>query len=81
MLKVILPTLILAPTAMTTKPLYTFNLFTMYSTILALISLTWLKSSMNTEPTFSTPQLMVDPISAPLLVLSCWLLPLMVLAS
>nr|AAA67398.1 presumptive protein 4 [Sceloporus grammicus] len=81
MLKVILPTLILAPTAMTTKPPYTFNLFTMYSTILALISLTWLKSSMNTEPTFSTPQLMVDPISAPLLVLSCWLLPLMALAS
>lgn len=81
MLKVILPTLILAPTAMTTKRQYTLNLFTIYSTILALISLTWLKSPINTEPTFSTSQLIIDPISAPLLVLSCWLLPLIVLAS
>nr|DAC76982.1 TPA_asm: NADH dehydrogenase subunit 4 [Sceloporus woodi] len=81
MLKMILPTLMLAPTAMMTKPSYTFNLFTAYSATLALISLTWLKTSMNTEPTFSTPHLMIDPVSAPLLTLSCWLLPLMVLAS
>nr|AKJ76925.1 NADH dehydrogenase subunit 4 [Urosaurus ornatus] len=81
MLKIILPTLMLAPTALIAKPLYTFSLFTSYSMLLALISLTWLKPSMNTELTFSTQHLTVDPISAPLLSLSCWLLPLMVLAS
>nr|AKJ76870.1 NADH dehydrogenase subunit 4 [Holbrookia maculata] len=81
MLKVILPTLMLAPTTMVTKPSNMFNTFLIYSMLLALISLTWLKPTMNTEPTFLTPHLMIDSISAPLLVLSCWLLPLMVLAS
>nr|QCT81605.1 NADH dehydrogenase subunit 4 [Urosaurus nigricaudus] len=81
MLKIILPTLMLAPTAMMTKPTYTFSIFSSYSMLLALLSLTWFKSPMNTEPTFSSPYLTVDPISAPLLTLSCWLLPLMVLAS
>nr|AKJ76822.1 NADH dehydrogenase subunit 4 [Cophosaurus texanus] len=81
MLKVILPTLMLAPTTLVTKPSDMFNTFLAYSMFLALVSLTWLKPTMNTEPTFSTPHLMIDPISAPLLVLSCWLLPLMVLAS
>nr|AZZ71407.1 NADH dehydrogenase subunit 4 [Holbrookia lacerata] len=81
MLKVILPTLMLAPMAMVIKPSNMFTSFLAYSMLLAMISLTWLKPSMNMEPTFSTPHLMIDPISAPLLVLSCWLLPLMVLAS
>nr|YP_009446483.1 NADH dehydrogenase subunit 4 [Phrynosoma blainvillii]ATY40971.1 NADH dehydrogenase subunit 4 [Phrynosoma blainvillii] len=81
MLKIILPTLMLAPTSMIIKSTYIFNTFSMYSMLLALISLTWLKSSLNTEPTFSTQHLMIDPVSAPLLTLSCWLLPLMVLAS
>nr|YP_009560191.1 NADH dehydrogenase subunit 4 [Holbrookia lacerata]AZZ71316.1 NADH dehydrogenase subunit 4 [Holbrookia lacerata]AZZ71329.1 NADH dehydrogenase subunit 4 [Holbrookia lacerata] len=81
MLKVILPTLMLAPMTMVIKPSNMFNTFLIYSMLLALISLTWLKPTMNTEPTFLTTHLMVDSISAPLLVLSCWLLPLMVLAS
>nr|AZZ71732.1 NADH dehydrogenase subunit 4 [Holbrookia lacerata] len=81
MLKVILPTLMLAPTAMVIKSSNMFSSFLVYSMLLAMISLTWLKPTMNMEPTFSTPHLMIDPISAPLLVLSCWLLPLMVLAS
>nr|YP_009144602.1 NADH dehydrogenase subunit 4 [Uta stansburiana]AKJ76846.1 NADH dehydrogenase subunit 4 [Uta stansburiana] len=81
MLKIILPTLMLAPTALIMKQPYLFNLFSLYSMLLAFISLTWLKSPMNTEPTFSMPYMMIDPISAPLLTLSCWLLPLMVLAS
>nr|AKJ76902.1 NADH dehydrogenase subunit 4 [Phrynosoma sherbrookei] len=81
MLKVILPTLMLAPTSMIIKPNHIFNTFFMYSMLLALISLMWLKPTLNTEPTFSTQHLMIDPISAPLLTLSCWLLPLMVLAS
>nr|AKJ76859.1 NADH dehydrogenase subunit 4 [Callisaurus draconoides] len=81
MLKVILPTLMLAPTAMVIKPCSMFNTSLIYSMVLALISLTWLKPTMNTEPILSTNHLMVDSISAPLLVLSCWLLPLMILAS
>nr|NP_115845.1 NADH dehydrogenase subunit 4 [Iguana iguana]CAC37092.1 NADH dehydrogenase subunit 4 [Iguana iguana] len=81
MLKIILPTILLTPTILTTKAPHTFNTFTAYSTLLALLSLTWLKPTLTSNTTFSNQLLAVDPISAPLLVLSCWLLPLMVLAS
>nr|YP_009170389.1 NADH dehydrogenase subunit 4 [Conolophus subcristatus]ALE29387.1 NADH dehydrogenase subunit 4 [Conolophus subcristatus] len=81
MLKVILPTIMLVPTVLATKPSHTFNTFTAYSTMLALLSLTWLKPTLTSETTFSNQCLAVDPISSPLLVLSCWLLPLMALAS
>nr|YP_009139077.2 NADH dehydrogenase subunit 4 [Cyclura pinguis] len=81
MLKIALPTLLLTPTILTTKPSHMMSTFIAYSTLLALLSLTWLKPTLTSEMTFSNQWLAVDPISAPLLVLSCWLLPLMVLAS
>nr|AKJ76834.1 NADH dehydrogenase subunit 4 [Gambelia wislizenii] len=81
MLKIILPTILLAPTTMILKPTQMFNTFILYSLTLAMLSLTWLKHPTNSEPLFSNTWLAIDHISAPLLVLSCWLLPLMALAS
>nr|YP_002970989.1 NADH dehydrogenase subunit 4 [Polychrus marmoratus]BAH70469.1 NADH dehydrogenase subunit 4 [Polychrus marmoratus] len=81
MLKIILPTMLLAPTALLSKPHQMFCTFTTYALLIALTSLSWLKPSLTSEPTFSNQLMTVDPISAPLLTLSCWLLPLMTLAS
>nr|YP_009170402.1 NADH dehydrogenase subunit 4 [Amblyrhynchus cristatus]ALE29400.1 NADH dehydrogenase subunit 4 [Amblyrhynchus cristatus] len=81
MLKILLPTILLAPTTLMTKPSHMFNTFITYSTTTALLSLAWLKPTLTSETTFSNQWLAVDPISAPLLTLSCWLLPLMALAS
>nr|YP_001648392.1 NADH dehydrogenase subunit 4 [Indotyphlops braminus]ABC55926.1 NADH dehydrogenase subunit 4 [Indotyphlops braminus] len=80
MLKIILPTLLLIPTTLILKPKNLFPKTTTISFILALLSLQWLK-----QPTgpklFSYPLLDVDHISAPLLTLSYWLLPLTIMAS
>lgn len=81
MLKILLPTIILIPTALLSKQNTLFTTFTAYSMLLALISLTWLKYPLTPHTTFFSTYLNIDPISAPLIVLSCWLLPLMAIAS
>nr|YP_003058239.1 NADH dehydrogenase subunit 4 [Oryzias minutillus]BAH84941.1 NADH dehydrogenase subunit 4 [Oryzias minutillus] len=52
-----------------------------YSLLIALASLTWLKFPMETGWTFISTFMATDPLSTPLLILTCWLLPLMILAS
>nr|YP_009116598.1 NADH dehydrogenase subunit 4 [Polydactylus plebeius]BAQ20925.1 NADH dehydrogenase subunit 4 [Polydactylus plebeius] len=81
MLKIIIPTFMLLPTTwlVPLKGLWSSTLS--YSFLIALISLTWLKCPSETGWTSLTSFLAVDQLSAPLLVLSCWLLPLMILAS
>nr|YP_002970950.1 NADH dehydrogenase subunit 4 [Chalarodon madagascariensis]BAH70456.1 NADH dehydrogenase subunit 4 [Chalarodon madagascariensis] len=81
MLKIIIPTFMLAPTALLSNPNYTFNLFTTYSTLIAMLSLIMFKSPLTNELMLSNQCLAMDQISAPLTILSCWLLPLMALAS
>nr|QNS38387.1 NADH dehydrogenase subunit 4 [Calyptomena viridis] len=80
MLKIILPTLMLLPTAILSPPKHLWTNTTLHSLLIAAISLQWL------TPTYyhnknSTLWTGIDQISSPLLVLSCWLLPLMILAS
>nr|AFQ55933.1 NADH dehydrogenase subunit 4 [Astrochelys yniphora] len=80
MLKTIIPTILLLPTIMLCKPKQLWLTALAYSFGIAILSLQWLKPPM--EPmTFSNHYLGVDQISAPLLTLSCWLTPLMILAS
>nr|WNH18600.1 NADH dehydrogenase subunit 4 [Hirundichthys affinis] len=81
MLKVLLPTIMLLPVTWLTphKKLWATTL--MYSLIIALISLSWLKMPAETGWTCLSPYMATDPLSTPLLVLTCWLLPLMILAS
>nr|YP_009466987.1 NADH dehydrogenase subunit 4 [Eleotris fusca]APT69138.1 NADH dehydrogenase subunit 4 [Eleotris fusca] len=81
MLKILIPTIMLIPTAWLTPAKWLWPTTLAQSLTIAFISLTWF---MNTSETgwatlkkLPTP----DPLSTPLLVLTCWLLPLMILAS
>nr|QNS38219.1 NADH dehydrogenase subunit 4 [Eubucco bourcierii] len=80
MLKIILPTIMLLPTALLSPPKLLWSSTTTYSLLIALISLQWLVPSY--LPLKDLSQWTgIDQISSPLLTLSCWLLPLMILAS
>nr|YP_010000322.1 NADH dehydrogenase subunit 4 [Sylvia borin]QOD96195.1 NADH dehydrogenase subunit 4 [Sylvia borin] len=80
MLKIIMPTIMLLPLTFLSPCKYLWTNTTMYSLLIAALSLQWL------VPTYYpnkglTPWTSIDQISTPLLVLSCWLLPLMLMAS
>nr|AIP90303.1 NADH dehydrogenase subunit 4 [Sikukia gudgeri] len=81
MLKVLIPTIMLFPTIWLTSPKWLWTTATAHSLLIALISLTWLKWTSETGWTSHNMYLATDPLSTPLLVLTCWLLPLMILAS
>nr|YP_010248604.1 NADH dehydrogenase subunit 4 [Abramites hypselonotus]QTS03715.1 NADH dehydrogenase subunit 4 [Abramites hypselonotus] len=81
MLKVLVPTIMLFPTVWLTTPKWLWTTMTTQSLLIALTSLTWLKINSETGWTSTNPYLGTDPLSTPLLILSCWLLPLMILAS
>nr|WGC89271.1 NADH dehydrogenase subunit 4 [Quiscalus quiscula] len=80
MLKIIIPTTMLLPLALLSPRKHLWTNTTLYSLLIATASLQWL------TPTYYpnkglTPWTSIDQISSPLLVLSCWLLPLMIMAS
>nr|WNH18002.1 NADH dehydrogenase subunit 4 [Canthigaster solandri] len=81
MLKILIPTMMLVPTAWMTPTKWLWPTTLLHSLLIALASLSWLKNSSETGWSFLNPYLATDPLSTPLLVLSCWLLPLMILAS
>nr|YP_010379888.1 NADH dehydrogenase subunit 4 [Canthigaster amboinensis]UDF87684.1 NADH dehydrogenase subunit 4 [Canthigaster amboinensis] len=81
MLKILIPTMMLIPTAWMTPTKWLWPTTLLHSLLIALASLSWLKNSSETGWSFLSPYLATDPLSTPLLVLSCWLLPLMILAS
>nr|QNS38459.1 NADH dehydrogenase subunit 4 [Sylvietta virens] len=80
MLKVIIPTIMLLPLALLSPPKHLWTNTTAHSLLIAAISLQWLAPTYFPNKAL-TPWTSVDQISAPLLVLSCWLLPLMIMAS
>nr|APC60878.1 NADH dehydrogenase subunit 4 [Santamartamys rufodorsalis] len=80
MLKIIIPTIMLIPTVWMSKgPMMWIN-STSYSLLIALISLNYLNklniNSMNYSLNMSS-----DSLSSPLLILTTWLLPMMIIAS
>nr|AGG69230.1 NADH dehydrogenase subunit 4 [Nannoperca australis] len=81
MLKILIPTLMLVPTAWITPAKWLWPTSLLHSLVIALISLTWLKNLSETGWTSLNLYMATDPLSTPLLVLTCWLLPLMILAS
>nr|AJQ17889.1 NADH dehydrogenase subunit 4 [Barbodes everetti] len=81
MLKVLIPTMMLFPTIWLVSHKWLWTATTAHSLLIAITSLTWLKWTSETGWTSSNPYLATDPLSTPLLVLTCWLLPLMILAS
>nr|ADL09093.1 NADH dehydrogenase subunit 4 [Turtur tympanistria] len=80
MLKIILPTIMLLPTTLLSPEKFLWTNSTMYSFLIASISLQWLLPTYYPHKNL-TPWTGIDQISSPLLVLSCWLLPLMIMAS
>nr|YP_009318385.1 NADH dehydrogenase subunit 4 [Zenaida macroura]APA16890.1 NADH dehydrogenase subunit 4 [Zenaida macroura] len=80
MLKIILPTIMLLPTALLSPKKFLWTNTTTYSLLIATISFQWLLPSYYPHKSM-TPWTGIDQISSPLLVLSCWLLPLMLMAS
>nr|BAV70726.1 NADH dehydrogenase subunit 4 [Nemacheilus platiceps] len=81
MLKVLIPTIMLFPTIWITSPKWLWSTTTAHSLLIAMASLTWLKWTSETGWTAASTYLATDPLSTPLLILTCWLLPLMILAS
>nr|ACJ43956.1 NADH dehydrogenase subunit 4 [Tylototriton asperrimus] len=80
MLKILIPTTMLLPLAWLATPKWLWTHFMMNSSIIAMASLTWFNLPFEL-PTMTNLHMTVDPISSPLLILTCWLLPLMTLAS
>nr|QJF72945.1 NADH dehydrogenase subunit 4 [Macrourus whitsoni] len=81
MLKILIPTLFLIPTAWFVRSKWLWTTTLTQSFLIALMSLVWLNN--NSETGWNTLNFFIatDPLSTPLLILSCWLLPLMILAS
>nr|YP_009449508.1 NADH dehydrogenase subunit 4 [Otidiphaps nobilis]ATZ68938.1 NADH dehydrogenase subunit 4 [Otidiphaps nobilis] len=80
MLKIILPTIMLFPTALLSPKKSLWTNTTMYSLLIATLSLQWLLPTYYPYKNL-TPWTGIDQISSPLLALTCWLLPLMIMAS
>nr|YP_010956545.1 NADH dehydrogenase subunit 4 [Equetus lanceolatus]WMY89638.1 NADH dehydrogenase subunit 4 [Equetus lanceolatus] len=81
MLKILIPTLMLVPTTWLLPSKWLWPATLTHSLLIALTSFTWLKNLAETGWAFLSPYMATDPLSTPLLVLTCWLLPLMILAS
>nr|WNN67254.1 NADH dehydrogenase subunit 4 [Scorpaenodes evides] len=81
MLKILIPTLMLFPTIWVSPAKWLWPTALTQSLFIALASLVWLKNIADTGWTFLTPFMAIDSLSTPLVVLTCWLLPLMILAS
>nr|BAJ08121.1 NADH dehydrogenase subunit 4 [Rieppeleon kerstenii] len=80
MLKIIIPTLMLAPMTLKLKKNMLFPSLVISSTILGMMSLQWLKIPLALNK-YTSPHMTIDQISSPLITLSCWLLPMTILAS
>nr|WOE99567.1 NADH dehydrogenase subunit 4 [Certhia americana] len=80
MLKVIIPTFMLLPLTFLSPNKHLWTNITAHSLLIAAISLQWFIPTYYPGKT-SSPWASIDQISSPLLVLSCWLLPLMIMAS
>nr|YP_009700647.1 NADH dehydrogenase subunit 4 [Xenopus fischbergi]QEQ13744.1 NADH dehydrogenase subunit 4 [Xenopus fischbergi] len=80
MLKILLPTLMLIPSTWFTNKKWLWPTLTSQSLLISSLSLLWLFNQSETTH-FSNHLQSIDQISTPLLILTCWLLPLMLLAS
>nr|WNH18470.1 NADH dehydrogenase subunit 4 [Haemulon aurolineatum] len=81
MLKILIPTLMLVPTTWMVPAKWLWPTTLLHSLLIASVSLSWLSNLSETGWSTLSPYMATDPLSTPLLVLSCWLLPLMILAS
>nr|WNH23963.1 NADH dehydrogenase subunit 4 [Halieutichthys aculeatus] len=81
MLKILVPTFMLIPTLWLAKPSQLWTTALTYSMLIACLSTLLMGATQELTLTNLNSYLNVDVISAPLIMLTCWLLPLMILAS
>nr|YP_009316458.1 NADH dehydrogenase subunit 4 [Etmopterus pusillus]AOV83426.1 NADH dehydrogenase subunit 4 [Etmopterus pusillus] len=81
MLKIMIPTIMLFSITWFSSKKWLWTITITHSFLISLFSLIWFKWNLDIGWDFSSHLLGIDPLSAPLLVLTCWLLPLMILAS
>nr|WNH23073.1 NADH dehydrogenase subunit 4 [Otophidium dormitator] len=81
MLKILIPTLMLAPVTWLTPMKWLWSTTLAHSLAIAMASFLCLKHSSEAGWNIVSQYVAVDPLSAPLLVLTTWLLPLMIMAS
>nr|YP_010554533.1 NADH dehydrogenase subunit 4 [Etheostoma nigripinne]UYO78805.1 NADH dehydrogenase subunit 4 [Etheostoma nigripinne] len=81
MLKILIPTLMLIPTAWGASAKWLWPTTLAHSLIIALASLTWFKGTLGGGWSNLGLYMATDPLSTPLLILTCWLTTLMILAS
>nr|BAI77374.1 NADH dehydrogenase subunit 4 [Malthopsis jordani] len=81
MLKILMPTLALIPTLWLLSPAWLWTAALIYGLLLATLALPLVGNVGEMGWSTLNLYLTVDPVSAPLIVLTCWLLPLMILAS
>nr|YP_002290749.1 NADH dehydrogenase subunit 4 [Jordanella floridae]BAG74834.1 NADH dehydrogenase subunit 4 [Jordanella floridae] len=81
MLKILTPTILLFLSTWFTPKSHLWSTSLLYSLLIAVASLSWLAAPAETGWSFLNCYMGSDPISTPLLILTCWLLPLMILAS
>nr|YP_010501035.1 NADH dehydrogenase subunit 4 [Cottus klamathensis]UXB58454.1 NADH dehydrogenase subunit 4 [Cottus klamathensis]UXB58545.1 NADH dehydrogenase subunit 4 [Cottus klamathensis]UXB58558.1 NADH dehydrogenase subunit 4 [Cottus klamathensis]UXB59455.1 NADH dehydrogenase subunit 4 [Cottus klamathensis polyporus] len=81
MLKILIPTLMLIPTTWMTHHKWLWPTTLMHSLLIALASFFWLLNMADTGWSNLNSYMATDSLSTPLLILTCWLLPLMILAS
>nr|WCL38762.1 NADH dehydrogenase subunit 4 [Lates calcarifer] len=81
MLKIIIPTIMLIPTTWLAPAKWLWPATLAHSLLIALFSMTWLTCLAELGWFSLNSYMATDPISIPLLMLTCWLLPLMILAS
>nr|WNH23163.1 NADH dehydrogenase subunit 4 [Sternoptyx obscura] len=81
MLMVLVPTVLIYLTIWLSPVKWFWSFTLLQSLVVAFMSLTWFSELSGMEWLISSSYLACDPLSLSLLVLSCWLLPLMILAS
>nr|AMB36479.1 NADH dehydrogenase subunit 4 [Brachygobius kabiliensis] len=81
MLKILMPTIMLMLTTWMTPKTYIWPSALLHSLIIALLSLSWFYNPLTLGWAMSNQFMAMDALSAPLLILTCWMLPLMILAS
>nr|YP_007374569.1 NADH dehydrogenase subunit 4 [Boulengerula boulengeri]ACS37010.1 NADH dehydrogenase subunit 4 [Boulengerula boulengeri] len=80
MLKILVPTAMLLPITWLTPTKWLWPLTTLHSLTIALMSLTLFYFPFN-MPQFTNKWFAIDQMSSPLIILTCWLTPLMIIAS
>nr|WNH24248.1 NADH dehydrogenase subunit 4 [Strongylura marina] len=81
MLKILIPTIMLLPLACFTHYKKLWSTILLYSLLIALMSLLWFNFPLEIGWVNLNSYMATDPLSTPLLILTCWLLPLMIIAS